>query len=162
MPWCYEIRGFDNRLVEIRCGFTSQKEARNAGNRAKRLVNCICYPNLEELTVVVKLDEAAFTRLTDTSPAQSPSERISLEPRVKYDWQKIVYDAFMEPHVENMLLKINAAERAISSRLLDPEPFETDERIALGEALLSLRRMLGLVNEEAEGESDECEDEQTA
>jgi hypothetical protein len=42
-------------------------------------------------------------------------------------------------------IRIDAAERAISDRLVDPNPFELAERLAIGEALLSLRRLLSQV-----------------
>jgi hypothetical protein len=48
----------------------------------------------------------------------------------------------MEPNPVEVPLMINIAERAISSRLLDPSPGELEERIALKEALLALRRLL--------------------
>jgi len=54
MAWSYEVRGSENRLVEIRSGFPTEEEARGAGSRAKRLIDCVCYPNLEKLTLVIK------------------------------------------------------------------------------------------------------------
>jgi hypothetical protein len=54
MAWSYEVRGFRDRLVEVRSDFATEEDARGAGSRAKRLIDCVCYPNLEKLTVVIK------------------------------------------------------------------------------------------------------------
>jgi hypothetical protein len=63
-------------------------------------------------------------------------------PAVRYPWQQNVLDAFMELRPEFLRSKINAAERAISARLCDPDPPDLDERIALRDALRSLRVLL--------------------
>ena len=75
---------------------------------------------------------------------------------MKYPWQKCVVDAFTEPHPENLPGKINLAERAISTRLLDRTPCDLDERLALGESLLALRQLLRDIIEakEANGSTD--------
>jgi hypothetical protein len=145
MAWCYEIRRLDNRLVEIRSGFATERVAREAGERSKRTIDCICYPNLETLSLVIKEDGTALSRPPEAPPA--PDDKPGLPPaarpeaNLKYLWQQAVLDAFLEPHAENVPRKINVAERAISVRLLESDPFELDERIALGEALLALRRL---------------------
>jgi hypothetical protein len=64
------------------------------------------------------------------------------DPAVKYPWQQDVLDAFLELRPELLCSKINAAERAISARLCDPDPPDLDERIALHDALRSLRVLL--------------------
>ncbi len=157
MPWIYELRGAENRLVEIRSGFSTEKAARNAALRAKRLVDCICYPNPETLTVVVKEGESMASRWAETPLSAGESSSPGVKRDLKYPWQQLVLDAFREPHPENVMLKINVAERAISERLVDPNPFELAERLAIGEALLSLRRLLaqvraGFTDEEPQSE----------
>jgi len=67
--------------------------------------------------------------------------------KLEYPWQELVFDAFMERHSENMPQKINVAERAISAILVDSTPLELVERVALGEVLLALWR---LVREQSE------------
>jgi hypothetical protein len=37
MAWRYELRGNDNRLVEMRRGFVTEGDARDAGERSKRM-----------------------------------------------------------------------------------------------------------------------------
>lgn len=54
MAWCYEIRGSQNRLVEMRSGFANAKEAQAAGERAKRKIESTGYR--ESLTVVTRED----------------------------------------------------------------------------------------------------------
>ena len=157
MPWMYELRGAEYRLVEIRSGFSTESAARTAAQRAKRVVDCICYPNLETLTVVVKESESTTSCLADI-PRTSGEAVPGVEHNVKFPWQQLVQLAFREPHPENVPLRINAAERALSERLVDPAPFEMDERLAIGEALLALRRLLAQVRaglEEQEPDTEE-------
>jgi hypothetical protein len=142
MPWVYELRGSENRLVEIRSGFSTEKAARKAALRAKRLVDCICYPNTETLTVVVKEGESMVSHAAEMPPSAGEYSSPGSKEDLRYPWQHLVLDAFREPHPEKALLTINVAERAISERLVDPNPFELAERLAIGEALLSLRRLL--------------------
>jgi hypothetical protein len=61
------------------------------------------------------------------------------QPEVKYPWQQFVLDAFMELRSENMAARINAAERAISARLCDPDAPDVEESTAIRDALRSLR-----------------------
>jgi hypothetical protein len=124
MAWSYEVRGFRDRLVEVRSGFATEEDARGAGSRAKRLIDCVCYPNLEKLTLVTREGDNEPDQLAEIPNAPEewlePQSGENGKPSLKYSWQQLVLDAFMEPHSENLLLKINLAERAISSRLLDP------------------------------------------
>ncbi len=146
MAWSYEVRGSENRLVESRSGFATEVEARGAGSRAKRLIDCVCYPNLERLTLVIKEGDSEPDQLAEmpNAPEQwlEPQSGGDGKPTLKYPWQQLVIEAFMEPREENLLPKINLAERAISSRLLDRAPCALDERLAVGESLLALRRLL--------------------
>jgi hypothetical protein len=146
MAWCYEVRGSQDRLLEIRSGFATEEDARGAGIRAMRLIDCVCYPNLEKLTLVIKESDNEPDQLAEMPNAPEgwlePQSGEQGKPTLKYPWQQLVLDAFMEPHAENSLHKIDLAERAISTRLLDPAPCELDERLAVGESLLALRRLL--------------------
>ena len=158
MPWIYELRGTENRLVEIRSGFATEKAARNAAHRAKRLVDCICYPNLEALTVVVKQSDRASTLMAEMPHSAGGSPSPGYRTDLRYPWQQLVLDAFREPNPENMPIRINLAESAISQRLGDNQPFELAERLAIGEAMLSLRRLLALVTAEFRGEESSSEE----
>lgn len=146
MAWFYEIRGSENRLVEVRDGFGTQKEARTAGQRAKRMIECISYPDFEPLTLLTKEDLSTLNLLVEMPSERggwlNPGRAAGRAVDMKYPWQKCVVDAFTEPHPENLSAKINIAERAISTRLLDPSPCDVDERLALGESLLALRQLL--------------------
>jgi len=132
MAWCYEIRGLNNRMVESRSGFATETEAREAGERSKRMIDWMCYPNQETLSFIIKEDGIDLSRPPNAGH----------EANLKYPWQQAVLDAFLEPHPANLPRTVNVAERAISARLLESDPFELDERIALGEALLALRRLI--------------------
>lgn len=143
MTWCYEIRGSENRLVDICSGFSTQKEARNAGQRMKRMINCFCFPNLEMLSVITK---------------ESPEAHCVPLPNLQYPWERLVFDAFLEPNRQNLPRKMNIAERAISARLLDSAPSELDEHIALREALLALRRLLCEMDTEHRDEPEETDE----
>ena len=68
---------------------------------------------------------------------------------LKYAWQQSVSDAF-EANRESLPAKINAAERAIAARLIDPKEAAAVERRALDEALRSLKTLV----EETRRESD--------
>jgi hypothetical protein len=145
MPWIYELRGAENRLVEIRSGFSTEKAARNAALRAKRLVDCVCYPNPETLMVVVKEGESVVSRWAEMRPSAGEASSPGSKKGLRYPWQQLVLDAFRESHPEDVVLRINVAEDAISERLVDPHPIQLAERLAIGEALLSLRRLLAKV-----------------
>ena len=96
----------------------------------------------EVLTVVVKEGERSVTHGAEMPPSAGDSFSPGFEKDLRYSWQQFVLDAFREPHLERALLRINVAERAISERLVDRSPFEAAERLAIGEALLSLRSLL--------------------
>jgi hypothetical protein len=144
VAWCYEIRGSENRLLEVRAGFVTEEEARVVGQRAKRMIECIVYPNFEPLTLLTKEDLSALNHLGEMPAVRGAwfnPDRAQGVVDLKYPWQECVVDAFTEPHPENLPGKINVAERAISTRLLDPTPCDLDERLALGESLLALRQL---------------------
>jgi hypothetical protein len=63
-------------------------------------------------------------------------------PEIKYPWQQAVFDAFVEFRPEVLPMKVNAAQRAVAAGLTDLDPLEIDERIALQDALRSLRVLI--------------------
>jgi hypothetical protein len=146
MSWCYEIRGAEDRLVEVRSGFATEDKAVKAGGRAKQMIGSICDFSPDVLTLVTKEDQP--TLAGDSMMSSAPEAAANVNGAAKqgwnltYPWQQAVLDAFLELHPKDLPGRINVAERAISSRLLEADPFELGERIALGEALLALRRLL--------------------
>lgn len=60
-------------------------------------------------------------------------------PELKYPWQKLVFDVFVEFDAESLPAKVQAAERALLDRLRDPTAKDRDERDALNDALRALR-----------------------
>jgi len=60
----------------------------------------------------------------------------------RYCWQQAVLDAFTETRPEALPLKVNAAQRAISARLCDDTPADSNEQTAIREARQSLRALL--------------------
>jgi hypothetical protein len=69
------------------------------------------------------------------------------EPAVKYPWQQLVLDALIELRPECIPLRVTAAERAISARLCEDGTPEIEERIALRDALRSLRVLFPMAGE---------------
>lgn len=55
MPWWYELRGQDNRLVELRRGFTTEVEAREAADTEMKKIRSAT-PKMETLTVLIGAD----------------------------------------------------------------------------------------------------------
>lgn len=162
MAWCYELRGSDYRLVEVRSGFDTETEARNVGQRVKRKIDCIRYAKPETLTLVTKEHGGTLSRFVGMpSPDKwldlKRSAKRGVKMDLKYRWQQRVLDAFLESDPKTLLRKIARAEHAISARMLDPTPFERAERTALGKLLPVLRKLLGELAEPAEpshGEKD--------
>ena len=60
---------------------------------------------------------------------------------LKYPWQQSLLEAFMEFNPEQLSTKIRAAQGVISARLYDVRPEDADERIALSDAMRSLRTL---------------------
>jgi hypothetical protein len=62
-------------------------------------------------------------------------------PDLKYPWQQLILDAYLEFDPVRLLLKVNQAERSISKRLREPqEPAPAfEEQTALYDALRALR-----------------------
>lgn len=55
MTWWYELRGADYRLVELKRGFSSQIEAREAAERSLKKLT-FAYPKTETLRVLTGAD----------------------------------------------------------------------------------------------------------
>lgn len=157
MAWCYELRGPENRLVGRHSGFKSERAARVAGQYAKRMMDCVCYPNLETLTLITKVRDTTRDRLTKMPDASGKRydphfiAKRDLKTNLKYAWQKRALDAFLERNPKSQLHKIGMAEQAITDRLRNPAPFEVDERIALTKLLPVLRRLLHQMSESEQG-----------
>jgi len=64
--------------------------------------------------------------------------------KLKYTWQQAVHEALLETRPDFVSGKVNLAQRAIAARLCEKTPTENDneERIAIREALNSLRALL--------------------
>jgi hypothetical protein len=58
---------------------------------------------------------------------------------VQYPWQCVLLEAFMEFDPKELPEKIIAAQRVLSKRLCDVNPLDMHERIALQDAMRSLR-----------------------
>jgi hypothetical protein len=63
------------------------------------------------------------------------------DPQLKYPWQKPLLDAFTEFNPKWLPVKVSAAQRAISARLRDLSSLDLNERIALEDAIRSLRTL---------------------
>lgn len=61
---------------------------------------------------------------------------------VKYPWQQVLLDAFMEFDPERLPSKISKAQRVISERLFQVDALDLYERLALRDAMQSLRVLL--------------------
>jgi hypothetical protein len=58
MAWWYELRGAENRLVAMRGGFATEKDAQEAADRAQRMMRSLPYPRqMEDLTIVTGADQ---------------------------------------------------------------------------------------------------------
>lgn len=158
----FDILLTDLSLPKVNSGFTVIEEMRKA---QPGCINFILtgYPADEILQRAVTLEVAHFfikpveieamisiikQKLAGHSPAMSED---TSGPGQKYAWQQVVFDAFIELRPEYLPPKINAAEHAISARLRDSAPVDLDERIALQDALQSLRaRFLQSERQESE------------
>jgi hypothetical protein len=57
MAWWYEVRDADNRLMELKRGFATEREAVEAGQRAKKMIQSIVSQiEAERLAVVTGPD----------------------------------------------------------------------------------------------------------
>jgi len=66
MAWWYELRGAENRLVELRRGFATEQEAREAAERAVTKLKSIAHPKeIETLTMVIGADPERMKAATD-------------------------------------------------------------------------------------------------
>jgi hypothetical protein len=62
--------------------------------------------------------------------------------KLKYPWQQAVLGAFSECRPEFVPWKVNLAQRAIAARLADNTPADNEEKVAIHEALHSLKALL--------------------
>jgi hypothetical protein len=60
---------------------------------------------------------------------------------LRYPWQHVLLDAFLEFNPDQLPAKIRAAQGVISARLYDVSPNDVDERIALSDAMRSLNAL---------------------
>ena len=93
--WCYEVRVSDGRLAVLSSGFKTKRDAQDAGERARRMVDSICHPNLQGLTVVTEEYEPIFGSLSEMpfEPEESPNLQRLADAGPKYAWQQPVFDA---------------------------------------------------------------------
>lgn len=75
MAWWYELRGADNRLVELRRGFASEVEAREAAERALKKLVEFAYPKTETLRVVTGADPDGMKAATGDLRRPTPINR---------------------------------------------------------------------------------------
>ena len=83
------------------------------------------------------------------------------DPNRKYPWQQAVADAF-QSSAENLPLKVNAAQLAISARLCDKTPADLNEQIAIREALQSVSALLPETSPKHSSELESGAKEETA
>jgi len=74
MAWWYELRGTDNRLVELRRGFPSEVEAREAAERALKKLK-FAYPKAETLRVITGADRDGMKAATGELRRPTPINR---------------------------------------------------------------------------------------
>jgi len=114
-------------------------EAFRTQQEAEAVAEQLLRPN--ETYTIEKRDQscprcrAALNLKTAPAPVNRPQ---NLNPKLKYAWQQAVLDAFVELRPQYLPGKINVAERAITARLCDPAPANSDEQRALREALANL------------------------
>ena len=58
--------------------------------------------------------------------------------QIKYSWQQVVVEAFLESQPELVQSKVTIAEQAVTQRLLE-NPTDVKEQLALQNALIALR-----------------------
>jgi hypothetical protein len=107
-----------NRLVAIRSGFTTENEARESGLRAKRMIDCTCYPNPERLTLVVKIaGKGVPDRLAASGELLDPEQLAShpSEVNLKYFWKRLSWTRFL-----SRMPKTCPAESTLQNTALRP------------------------------------------
>lgn len=68
MAWRYEIRGTGNRLVQMRRGFATEKQAQQAGELSKKnLMQSVAYSKASETLTVVVLSDTGGKRKAATA-----------------------------------------------------------------------------------------------
>ena len=79
------------------------------------------------------------------------------DPSREYPWQRAVVDALQETRPEQLIIKISAAQLAMSARLLDPAPPDRNEQAAIRDAIKALRSLAPKRSKANEERSDEKE-----
>ena len=92
---------------------------------------------IEEHDSACQRCRTAFELKRNHSPAEA-----TRNPPVKYPWQRAVTEASTETRSEYLPGKVNAAECAISARLCDVTPINSEEHSAIREALAFLQYLL--------------------
>jgi hypothetical protein len=76
-------------------------------------------------------------------------------PELKYPWQKLVFDVFVEFNADRLNDKVKVAECALLARLRDHTPPDKDEYDALNDALRALRVLFPHIVKSKQERSDE-------
>lgn len=79
MAWWYELRGANNRLVEMRRGFATAEEAQEAGERAKSKLQAVVLPGRAEEMVVVTGDDVLIGQIKSELSDSLSKLRVQLE-----------------------------------------------------------------------------------
>jgi len=122
----YHIRWSSRTALDWEC-FSTHAEA---DTRARELVR-------QGETYIIEEHAEACARCRDAMNLKTAHE----DPKPVYAWEQAVVDAF-RAYTEDLPLKVNAAERAISARLTESIPVDIQEHIAIREALDSLHALL--------------------
>jgi hypothetical protein len=98
----------------------------------------------ETYTIEERDESCPLCRTRVKSTTAYETQEAYLNPKVSYSsvryaWQQAVLEAFTEIRAELLPTRIDAARRAISTRLNDPTPASADEQTAIQNALHSLR-----------------------
>ena len=109
--------------------FKTRKEAEASANQLVR----------SSETYTIEQRDETCPRCTAASILKTDNGSADGLENLKYPWQQVVFDAFVELNPRRLPRKINAAEQAIAAKLCDPVPSSSDEQRALREALASLR-----------------------
>lgn len=64
------------------------------------------------------------------------------DPKVKYLWQQTLLDALAESRSEQLIRKVSKCQREISERLCQLTPTDSDEQLAIRDALKCLRALI--------------------
>jgi len=94
----------------------------------------------------------ALNLLTPTEDQESMREE-SLNLKLKYPWQRAVFDALTELDADCVSDKVTLAEKALSKRLGE-KPSDLLERLALRDALVALRIVFPAIKWKADSQQE--------